>query len=310
MPDSSTTAHPAPGGQDPAVVPDLTSTSFELPSPGGGTVRGEIDRPAGPVHGRCVLVPAFGLSMLDLLVPAYSLLANGFEVVRFDPTHHVGVSDGGIAGFTLGGLTGDLAAVLDAHGDGRTSLVSISLSARAALRVLTRRSLFAAFFLSPVVNVRRTLREVCGEDLIALYQRPEHPDRYTILGLEVGDGFCADCLDLDLTDLDGTVADARAVTTPAVVVAGSADRWVDIGEVQKVVAALPSGRVAPVAGATHQMFRSPVVLSAYLEVLLQELFTAHGLDGRPVVPPFRELVRLVPGRRAAAAARPEVADRV
>ena len=269
------------------------SRPFSLTLEGGQTLRGSIDRLAADPVARVVLIPAFGLSMLDLLTPAYYLLVNGFEVVRFDPTCHVGTSDGEIGDFTLGGMADDIAAVLEAYADEATAVVSISLSSRAAFRALGSAQVRGTVFLSPVVHTQRTLLEVCGDDLIGDYLSDRSPDDYTILGLTVKKSFCADCVDGGFADLQGALDDASRLRMPCSFIAGSTDRWVDIAEVEQIAAAIPQARVKPLTGANHQMFRSPVILKSYLGAALAELFALYGLAGEPSVPAFRDVIQFV-----------------
>lgn len=274
---------------------ELITEPFSLPAAGGGTMRGEIDRAAGGAVARCILLPAFGLTSLDLLALAYYLLCNGFEVVRFDPTCHVGTSDGEVIDFRLGQLAADIDRVVEVHADRDTSVIGISLSSRAAFRALARHMLRGVFFLSPVVNTRQTLFEVCSEDLVGKYLDRSLPELYSILGLTVNREFCGDCLDQNLASLNGTLTDAASIAVPTCLIVGSEDRWVATDEVERVAAVMPTARMVTISGANHQMFKSPVIFQSYIATLLREMFSLYDLVGEPIVPRFADVVRYING---------------
>ncbi|MDE2324407.1 MAG: hypothetical protein KGL51_07010 [Betaproteobacteria bacterium] len=277
-----------------SVTIDSATQPLQLLSTEGRLIRADIDTPIGrPSVGRCILLPAFGLTKLDLHAASCYLLANGFEVVRFDPTCHVGASDGEVADFRLGQLAEDIDRVVDRFAGPKTCVVGISLSSRTALRMLSRHDLQGIFFLSPVVNTRQTLFEVCGEDLIGQYLDGTAPDTYSILGMTVNRSFCRDCVEQDFASLESTLVDAAALDVPTKLIVGSQDRWVAIEEVEQVAAVMPDCELVTLDGANHQMFRSPVIFQAYLGALLQEMCVAYGVRSAPYVPRFAEVVRYV-----------------
>jgi pimeloyl-ACP methyl ester carboxylesterase len=276
---------------------DIITEPFRIQAADGATIECEIDRPHSGSIGRCILLPAFGLTKLDFTTPAYYLLNNGFEVIRFDPTHHVGASDGEIADFTMTRLAADIGAVLDRCATPSTIVVSISLSSRAAFRALADRELRGLFLLSPVVNTRHTLLEVAGEDLISLYREGRLPEVYEILGFGVKSTFCKDCIDGNFADLRSTIVDVARLAAPTTFIVGSHDQWVDIEEVNQVAASLPRSRIIPISGANHQMFRSPTIIQSYLSTLLGALYEQLGLSGAPDVPRFQDVIRFVSKRK-------------
>jgi pimeloyl-ACP methyl ester carboxylesterase len=278
---------------------EIITESFQITDAHGAAIECEIDRPRAGAVGRCILLPAFGLTKLDLIAPAYYLLSNGFEVVRFDPTHHVGNSTGGIADFTMSRLTADIATVLDRLATPDTVVVSISLSSRAAYRALAGRKLRGLFLLSPVVNMRHTLREVTGEDLIASYHEGTLPESKDILGFEVKKPFCRDCVEAGFAELKGTLAEVGRLALPCWFIVGTHDQWVELDEVKQVASAMRGARLVPITGANHQMFRSPVIIQSYLAALLAGLHELLALPGEPAVPAFRDVIRFVSGLKKA-----------
>ncbi len=277
------------------TTPLASSKTFQLVTPEGRGIRGQIDMPFIQKVGRCILLPAFGLTMQDLNAATYYLLINGFEVVRFDPSCHVGISDGHVADFKLSQFATDIGAVIGSLADRQTSLVSISLSCRPALRVMSKFALKGLFLLSPVVNTRQTLLEVCGEDLIGQYLEGTSPDSYSILGMSVKRAFCQDCVEKEFDSLSSTLMEASSIETPTCLIVGSDDRWVAIEEVERLAKVMPLCALRRLDGANHQMFRSPIIFQAYLRALLHELFVAYEVQGEPDLPRFSEVVRFVNG---------------
>jgi hypothetical protein len=272
---------------------DFEIENFVLYNGKGQKLKGEVFKPAGEILGRCVLVPPFGMSSLNLTSSAYYLLRNQFEVIKFDLTSHVGESDGSIADFTLFDMASDIDLVLRTYATPQTSVVSFSLSSRAAFRVLHKHDLLGTFFLSPVVNVRETIRHVVKEDAIGAQIEGKAKDYYSVLGFDVKQEFCRDCVDSGFADLGGAIADAKDITFPAFIVIGAEDSWVDIREVALLAARLPHGRVLPISGGNHQLFRSPVMFHAFHKTLLIELTALYGQDIPVQMPDLREAVRFM-----------------
>ncbi|MGC4059459.1 MAG: hypothetical protein QM749_00825 [Aquabacterium sp.] len=287
------------------IALEVTSNPFQLSTAEGQSIKGQIDTPLAGVIGRCILLPAFGLTTQDLNAMSYYLLINGFEVIRFDPTCHVGISDGEVAHFKLSQFAADIETVVNSLANRQTCVISISLSCRPALRVIAKAALKGLFLLSPVVNARQTLHEVCGEDLIGQYLDGTAPASYSILGMTVARAFCKDCVEKEFDSLASTLMEASSIETPTRVIAGSEDRWVALEEVAQLAAAMPSCKLIKLDGANHQMFRSPVIFQAYLKVLLHELFIAYEVQSEPDLPRFSEVVRYINGikreQKAAAA---------
>jgi acyl transferase family protein len=153
----------------------MITKPFHLPARRGQTIRGLIHHPRVPALEPAVIVAVGGMGMpiRQTLRPAAHLLANGFIVIRFDPTNSVGPSDGNIADFTLTGLLDDLRLVASwAAGTFAVpgiGVFAVSLSARAALRAATADTglLRIVGSVACVADVRATLNAVTdgGEHL-------------------------------------------------------------------------------------------------------------------------------------------------
>jgi len=259
----------------------------------GQIIRGELFKLTDQPHGRCILVPPFGMSSLDLTSSAYYLIRNGFEVVKFDLCSHVGDSDGEMEDFTLSSMAEDVDLVLDKYATPSTSVICYSLSSRSAYRVLHKHNLFSAIFMSPVVNAHETIAHAAEEDAIGAQINGNAKPMYTVIGFDVKQEFCRDCVDSGFDALDGAIADARQIKFPTRFIIGNEDAWVERHEVAELVGQLSDARLISIPGGNHQLFRSPVMFQAFHKVMLGELSSLYGKNKAFQLPNLKDVVRFV-----------------
>jgi pimeloyl-ACP methyl ester carboxylesterase len=281
----------------------MNDATMRLPA-GDGELALTVDEPLGPCAGDVVLVPPFGMSAERMFPAAYLLTLNGFRVLRFDPRDHPGESTGNIETFRLSRLAEDTRVVLGEAGG--ALVVAISLSARGVVRALVDRDdVRAAVLLTPVVSVRYTLHQVFGYDLFErLYDGQGLPPLVRVLGYDVQTEFVRDCMEAGMEDVRDALSDLHRVRAPVTFVAGDADPWVHIGDVQAVAGAAARGQVNTrvVQAASHQLYRNPVLAMMYLQEAARECLRAVGGDPASVrVPPFAELVSALEERVESAA---------
>lgn len=234
---------------------------FALPNPWGATIRGAVHRPAAarvadrePV---VLAVAGLGQPMRRTLSPALYLLANGFTVVRFDPTNGVGTSDGDMAAFTPGGLTDDIHAVArwaaERYAPCRLGYFGSSIAARAALRAAaeTPGGFAVVGTLACVVDMRASLVRLCGgADPVAARHAPG--DTVTLLGHDLRADSATQLVEQDWLTADSTVRDMRrAAPTRFVNVHGGADPIVPGEEARRAYRTVPGSRFTLVPGAAH-----------------------------------------------------------
>ncbi|MBV8688027.1 MAG: alpha/beta fold hydrolase [Alphaproteobacteria bacterium] len=267
-----------------------------------------IDRPAGEERGTVLIVPPFGMSAERLFSTAYLMTLNGLRVYRFDPRNHPGRSTGSIEAFRLSELAIDTAAVLDLCPG--AVVLGISLSSRAVMRALAGRDDWRAVVLiTPVVDLQYTLREVMGVDLVRIVRSGEEfPDRNLVLGYEVDKVFVNDSIEHDLVEPADTVADLLRCRRPIVFIAGTDDPWVNMEDVRKVASQAARGgrsvEVIAIQAATHQLYRNPVLATAYFNCAVRQCLRATGADPDKIVEPsFAQIIA------AAEAQRMDLADR-
>lgn len=255
-----------------------------------------VDTPDSPPRATILVAPPFGISADNLFLPAYILAANGFRVIRFDPTNHVGESPGAIWDFLLSTFAADTRRMLEWATP--EIVLGFSLAAPPILRALGETGSQAhAVLAAPVVNVRYTLNEVLGID----YYTPENadmPQAIVVLGEKIdGRLFRADTLDFRMHSHEEAIADALKAAGTVSLIAGSEDPWVSLDEVRELVRRrdeeLGEGRtrLQTVSVGTHQFNLNPAVANTYMTAVLVECLHLSGADeseGR--VPPLHEAI--------------------
>src|SRR6266487_1041684 len=116
-----------------------------------------------------IIVPGYGKTKISNLRLAYYLALNGFHVIRYDHSNHVGDSDGSMLFTTLGQMDEDLRSVIElaekTSAGVNIGLVGESLGARVALKRASRDKR-VRFFVSVlgVFDIQETLRTIYDED--------------------------------------------------------------------------------------------------------------------------------------------------
>lgn len=233
----------------------IATISTDIVARDGRTIRSWVNEPKSDVDTGilAILMPGFGNRMHQHSSLACQLVANGITVVRFDYLNHVGISDGNIDQFTISDASTSLDATLDyifsTFKPESVSLISTSLSARIGLRRFasdTRLSRFIA--IAGVINLRRTLHHVLGEDY-SLYAEEALPEFVVVDGQFVrAKSFYRDAFEGNwLATADTEMA---GVNRPVKWFVGSADKWVDLQEV-RASAKLNSDQCINVTELTH-----------------------------------------------------------
>lgn len=210
-----------------------------------------------------VIAPKYGETKKSSLHLAYCLAANGMNVLRFDPTNHVGESEGRMEDFALPGAISDIVASLDylesKVGASRVVGVANSLSARCMLRVaVTDPRIRKLIFVAGVVNLMATMHEIYKEDIFGRFQAGYRWGITDFLGFDINsDVFLDTVIRSGLHDLAGTLEDVRKLRVPFVHFYAERDAWVERREVEQVVAANPLGRLVSISAAMHEVKENP-----------------------------------------------------
>ena len=138
-----------------------------------------------------VIAPGYGETKRDYLTLAYYLASNGFQVVRYDHTNHVGASEGDHVHFTLSSMKDDFQEVIGrVRTQWRNSQIiglASSMAARVAVKAEAETpSVDLLVLLVGIVNVQRTVSAVHLEDVFTHFLKGHYQHSANILGFNVG----------------------------------------------------------------------------------------------------------------------------
>lgn len=219
-----------------------------------------------------VVIPPLlaGTCRMNLLSMLY-LVRNGFDVCRFDFTHHVGSSFGSQDQFTLSGALADLRAVMALAERWRQSnkvtavaAVGSSISSRVLLRYLANpRAPAVDVFVSVlgVVDLAWTARVAVDLDVTHLLADPAYRyGRGEVLRVDVDrDPFMQDMAQQDWHDVATTKKEIDRLTVPVYLIVAEQDTWVPLAQVESAYRARPDlvRRSYKILNASHELYRNP-----------------------------------------------------
>ena len=176
-----------------------------------------------------IIAPGYGQTASDYMALSYYLAQHRFRVLRYDPTNHLGNSEGELQQTTLRSMQHDLEKVLEfvRHTWPQAPIVVIAgdLAARAALKTAAHtRPLDLLLLVNPAIDVASLLMAVHGHDLIADYQFGLRRGVCNLLGLNVNvDQFVSDLVAGRCADLESTLEDLRLIRSPLCIATSPAD---------------------------------------------------------------------------------------
>jgi ribosome-associated toxin RatA of RatAB toxin-antitoxin module/alpha-beta hydrolase superfamily lysophospholipase len=211
-----------------------------------------------------VVPPGYGETKRDALTTAYYLVRNGFRVLRYDATDHLGESEGEITTTTMPKLKADLLATVDyieqTFGVSQVGVVASSLAKRMAVKAAAEDPRIG-FLLGVVgvVNVQETLKAIYQEDIIGDVARGRVKDFYDVLGFNIDKEYPISAIRERYHDLESTIQDLQHVNVPVVFLVAENDAWVRLDDVKLVVeASTGSPRdLHLIPEAMHQLFENP-----------------------------------------------------
>lgn len=264
-------------------------------------LRGVIEQPqAGSPDGRCVVVvPGFGRTMRDCLPVALFLRHNGFQSLRFDFTHHVGISEGAVYNFSASSAVEDLRCVLSMlpmlSVSPPVGMIASSLGARIALRATRGRDDVAALIsLLGVVDAGKTLARALEEDVVTEYLDHRISSDREVLGYDVGGAFTRDLVDHRLHTLESTASDVESCHFPITQICAERDAWSDLDDSEAVFDADRGHHVYVLRGASHKLEYNPTsartALRVAVSVLAREMQLRRLAPSEVRCPTFGEIV--------------------
>ena len=228
-----------------------------------------------------ILAPRYGETKKNSLQLSYTLVANGFKVLRFDQTNHIGESEGEMHQFTLSGASDDILAAVHYVDNfcepAEISLVSLSLSCRSGFRAAAQDSRISRMInVVGMVDMDRTLQAIYKRDFFGELTVGCDWRMVDILGFEIdGKNFHDDLLESDMKSLSGTLVDAEKVTIPVLHLSAENDRWVHPEDVEHVLSKCSQGQLLQVPAVGHEINENTQALQfAFQQVIL---FCSEGL---------------------------------
>ncbi len=249
-----------------------------------------------------VVAPGYGETKRDYLTLAYYLATNGFRVVRYDHTNHVGASDGNHIDFTLSSMKEDFQTVSSFARVQWPACQIIGLASSMAARVVVkaeseRPSVDYLVMLMGIVNVRRTVAAVHLEDVFAGFAAGQYPESANILGLNVGQQFLQDACHNHFVTLEDSLQDAKRLVVPVMMWSAGKDAWVEKGDLQTFQCALGNRlrKNVVVRDSLHRVQENPkLARHIYRQVVESCREVADQSNGHPLA---LEPDRLILGRQ-------------
>lgn len=233
----------------------------------GKRIAGFYDRLDSPglSKGFVIAVPPYGKTKTSNLPLAYYLALNGFQVLRYDHTNHVGESDGSMLFTCLTQMSEDLLSAINfvqtKYHTSCIALVSSSLGVRVALKVASQDAR-VRFLISliGVFDVQRTLYAIYREDGVEKALKGIPVGVRDILGFQIdADHFLKDAIRGNFHSLDTSVEDAARVLIPTVFFVADKDQWVSTDEVRQVFNSIPAQEkdLYVLRNTMHELYENP-----------------------------------------------------
>src|SRR5438309_487557 len=151
------------------------------------------DRPSkrlSPLTPLVIISPGYGETKREYVALAHYFASNGFHVLRYDHTNHVGESEGEINQSTLSHMKEDLLAVVNyaerSWPGSPIVVVATSLAGRVALKAATTdHRVKLLVLLTPIVDVQATLLAVHQEDHLDKYLHGSRKGIMNVLGFNI-----------------------------------------------------------------------------------------------------------------------------
>ncbi|MFA5069336.1 MAG: methyltransferase domain-containing protein [Candidatus Omnitrophota bacterium] len=188
-----------------------------------------------------IIPPGYGETKRDAITLSYYLVCNGFNVLRYDASDHVGESEGDIFYTTLPKMKDDILSSLDylqkRFGCDKAGIVATSLAKRVALKAASEDTRISFLLgLVGIVNLRSTLEAVYNQDLIGIVEsyKDKSFDVAEVLGYEVSREFPRTAIEGKYHDLQSTRDDIKRLKIPFVFIVAEKDTWVRLEDVKLV----------------------------------------------------------------------------
>lgn len=226
-----------------------------------------------------MIPPGYGDTKRDALTTSYYLVKNGFNVIRYDATDHIGESEGEIIHTTMTKMKQDLLSAIDfvegAYGIKKIGVVASSLAKRVAVKAASEDDRIAFLLgIVGVVNLQHTLFSVYNEDIIEDVKKGKIKDLYDVMGFQVDKEYPLSAIRDQYHDLLTTMEDLKAVRVPVVFLVAENDAWVKLEDVKLVVESSKENlrELHIIPEAMHQLFENPKAARVAMKQIVASAF--------------------------------------
>jgi acyl transferase len=268
--------------------PEIVFQQFEVPVSGGRKIAvwrsANIDRALRRVP--ILVTSGFARRMSSFSPLAQYLAINGFEVFRYDPLDHIGLSSGEMKDFTLSTGLESMRLVVDWLRKERElttlGVVATSLSSRIAYRLIGTQPGFEFLVTAVgVTHVAATLKEVFGEDYSKW--RPEDLPDYVEFEKRHrvnGPPFYRDGFENRWWGLEPTVEELRHCKVPIQAFLGNDDPWVKAEDVHQALAGDGSAtrKISTLTGSGHDLGRNAAVAREFFCEMTRACIALSGTE--------------------------------
>lgn len=225
-----------------------------------------------------IIPPAFGETKRDTLKIAYYLVKNGFNVLRYDATDHVGESTGDMIDASFEKMKNDLIASIDFSENSlrvkNFGVVTNSLGVRVTIKALTQEKRIKFLVgLVGIIDVRSSLQAIYHQDVIGeiLENRYRGKNIDDVMGFEVSIDFVQSAIKYEYQDLETTKKDLKKINVPLVFIYADNDPWISLKDAKNILIASPSvdKEFYLIPNAMHQLNENPqAVQMALIQIVL------------------------------------------
>lgn len=246
---------------------DIVSEEIKYLNRYGKKIIGFYDhnsKSVAPIVENIILIPpAYGETKRDALMVSYYLVKNGFAVIRYDATDHIGESEGNVSDISMETMKNDIIDSLDFIKQNFYSvnigIVASSVSFRAALKAASQSDKINCLIgLVGVVDLQNTLFSVYQEDIIYNINNGIEQESYDMLGYLVKKDYFVSAVKDNYHTLETTKLDLKRINIPVILLSAEKDVWVDVDQVMSLASFFPSKiEVCIIPNAMHQLFENP-----------------------------------------------------
>jgi len=219
-----------------------------------------------------VIPPAYGETKKNALYLAYYLVLNGFNVLRYDATNHIGESDGEIFNYTFNQAKTDLIDSMDFVEErfhSRTfGIAATSLAVRIAIKTAAEDNRIGFIIsMAGITNFRYSLQAIYDEDIIGDFLNNRAKGEYTIIGHKVKNRFLKVAVENSYYNLDSTINDINSIRIPIVFIHPENDEWNKEKDIDNIIGSSMNKNLYKIVipRAMHQFYENPGRAKATLQ---------------------------------------------